>query len=421
MFPICRSLTGDGVRRTLQILKRELPELEVTEVPSGTKCFDWTVPDEWNIRGGHIIDPSGRKIVDFADNNLHVVGYSVPVDREISREDLDQHLHSNPDLPAHIPYVTSYYHRRWGFCVPHDLRTRMGPGTYRVKIDSTLGPGHLTYGELRLPGRTREEVLLSTYICHPSLANNEISGPVIAAALAQWLASLKQRRLSYRILFIPETIGSIVYLSRHLDELKERVVAGYMITCVGDDKAYSFLPSREGNTLADEMARHVLKHMVGDYQTYSFAYDRGSDERQYCAPGVDLPVATIARSLYAQYPEYHTSADNLQFISPAGLAGAYTAIQRCLAALDAHGYPRTGVLCEPHLGPRGLYPHTSGAGTYDVNHWDIQNLVAYADGSRSLLEIAEIVERPVWILEEALNRLIAAGVMTTSLRPAGAG
>jgi aminopeptidase-like protein len=404
----------------LNIIKRELPGLQISEVPSGTKCFDWTVPPEWNIRSAHIIDPSGRKIVDLADNNLHVVGYSEPVDREISREELDQHLHSTPDMPSHIPYVTSYYKRRWGFCVSQEQRARMGPGTYKVKIDSTLEPGHLTYAELRLPGQTQDEVLLSTYICHPSMANNELSGPVVATALGQWLSSLPNRRLSYRILFIPETIGSIVYLSRHLAELRERVIAGYMVTCVGDDRMYSFLPSREGNTLADNMARHVLKHMEADYHTYGYAYDRGSDERQYCAPGVDLPVATIARSLYAQYPEYHTSADNLQFISPAGLAGGFTALQRCLGALEVHVYPKTSVLCEPHLGPRGLYPQTSIAGAYDVNHWDIQNLVAYANGSHSLLEIAEIVNRPVWILEEALKRLVAAGVMTTAPRPSGA-
>lgn len=362
----------------------------------------------------------GRKVVDFADNNLHVVGYSEPVECEISREDLNEHLHSRPDMPWHIPYVTTYYQRGWGFCLSHYARTRLGPGIYKVKIDSTLAPGHLTYAELRLPGQVQDEVLLSTYICHPSMANNEVSGPVVATALGQWLSSLKNRRLSYRILFIPETIGSIVYLSRHLAELRERVIAGFMVTCVGDDRAYSFLPSRNGNTLADNMARHVLKHMEADYRTFSFAYDRGSDERQYCAPGVDLPVATIARSLFAQYPEYHTSADDLQLISPAGLAGGFTALQRCIGALESHAYPRTGVLCEPHLAPRGLYPKTSGAGVYDVNHWDIQNLVAYADGSRSLLEIAEILNRPVWILEEALNRLIAAGVMTTTPRPSGA-
>jgi aminopeptidase-like protein len=419
LFPICRSLTGDGVRETLRIIRRELPELLIHEVPTGTKCFDWTVPPEWNIRAAHIIDPSGRKIVDFADCNLHVVGYSEPVDREISREELDRHLHSTPYAPAHVPYVTSYYRRDWGFCVSHDLRSRMGPGTYKVKIDATLAPGHLTYAELRLPGRRKEEVLLSTYICHPSMANNEVSGPVVATALGQWLSSLPDRQLSYRIVFIPETIGSIVYLSRHLAELRERVIAGYIVTCVGDDRAYSFLPSREGNTLADNMARHVLKHLAPEYRTYSFAYDRGSDERQYCAPGIDLPVATIARSLYAQYPEYHTSADNLQFISPVGLAGGFTVLQRCLAALEAHAYPTTGVLCEPHLGPRGLYPHSAGLGAYDVNHWDIQNVIAYADGSRSLLEIAEILNRPVWILQEALSRVVAAGVIALSPQPSG--
>ncbi len=421
LFPICRSITGEGVRATLKILARDLPGLEIHEVPSGTKCFDWTVPQEWNIRGAHIVDPDGKKIVDFADNNLHVVGYSEPIDREMSRDELGEHLHSRPDMPFHIPYVTSYYTRNWGFCVTHEQRSRMGPGIYKVKIDSTLAPGRLTYAELRLPGRVKDEVLLSTYICHPSMANNEVSGPVVAAALGRWLSSLPGRRLSYRILFVPETIGSIVYLSRHLPELRERVIAGYMVTCVGDDRGYSFLPTRKGNTLADHTAQHILKHVDPDFRTYSFAYDRGSDERQYCAPGVDLPVATVCRSLYAQYPEYHTSADNLQVISASGLSGGFTALQRCIAALEAHGYPRTTVLCEPHLGPRGLYPATSGVGAHDVNHWDIQNLFAYADGTRSLLEIADLLNRPVWFLQDALKRLVSAGVMTVEPQRAGEG
>lgn len=419
LFPICRSITGDGLRATLHILKRELPALEIVEVPSGTRCFDWTVPPEWNIRAAHIIDPSGRKVVDFADNNLHVVGYSEPVDREMSREQLDAHLHSLPEMPTAIPYVTSYYKRRWGFCLSHNQRMALGPGNYRVKIDATLESGHLSYGELRLPGATEHEVLLSTYVCHPSMANNEISGPVVTTALAQWLAALSDRRLSYRILFIPETIGSIVYLSRHLAEMKRNTIAGYVITCVGDDRGYSYLPSRAGDTLADRMARHVLKHVAPDYRTYSFAYHRGSDERQYCAPGVDLPVATIARSLYAQYPEYHTSADDLSVISPTGLEGSFGVLQRCLGALEADSCPKANFLCEPHLGPRGLYPSTGGMTEYALNHWDVQNIIAYADGTRSLFELAELLDRPVWVLQEALERVVAAGVVSAPPRAFG--
>lgn len=420
LFPICRSITGAGLRATLDILKRELPDLQIVDVPSGTRCFDWVVPPEWNIRAAHIIDPTGRKVVDFADNNLHVVGYSEPVDCEISRQDLDAHLHSLPAMPTAIPYVTSYYKRQWGFCLTHEQRLALGPGTYRVKIDATLKPGHLTYGELRLPGATEHEVLLSTYICHPSMANNEVSGPVVTVALAQWLAALPQRRLSYRILFVPETIGSIVYLSRHVAELKARVVAGYVVTCVGDARAYSYLPSRAGNTLADQVARHVLKHTEPDYRTYDYAYHRGSDERQYCAPGVDLPVATIARSLYAQYPEYHTSADDLGIISPEGLSGAFTVFQRCLSALDSDTYPHASFLCEPHLGPRGLYPSTGGMKEYGLEHWDVQNVIAYADGKRSLLEIAELLDRPVWVLQDVLDRVASAGVVSVTPRTFGA-
>ncbi len=409
LFPICRSLTGEGVRDTLAILKERLPGLEIQEVPSGTKCFDWTVPDEWNIRDASLTGPSGETVAAFTDSNLHVVGYSVPVDRRLSLDDLQGHLHSLPELPDAIPYVTSYYNRNWGFCLPHRRRAALTPGTYRAFIDSTLAPGRLTYADLVLPGTSNQEVLVSTYVCHPSLANNELSGPVVSAQLARWLAERRERRLTYRFVFIPETIGSIVYLSRHLEHLKRHVVAGFNVTCVGDDRCYSYLPSRAGDTLADRVARHVLRHRAPDYLTYTFL-DRGSDERQYCAPGIDLPVASVMRSKYGTYSEYHTSLDDLTLVTPLGLQGGFDALKECIEALEMDTRYQATVLAEPQMGKRGLY---SSLGTRDID-WSVRmrmDLLAYCDGEHSLLDIADILGVPIAQTFPFIAELVEHGLL----------
>lgn len=317
-FPICRSITGDGVRETLRIISEIVP-LAIHEVSTGTAAFDWSVPRGWNIRDAYIADESGKKVVDFKRHNLHVVGYSNPVDKWVTLSELQDHLHSLPEQPNAIPYVTSYYKERWDFCISYEERTKLKDGRYHVYIDSSLKKGSLTYGEYLLEGETEQEIFLSTYVCHPSMANNELSGPAVAAFIAKWLAS-RPRRYTYRIIFIPETIGAITYLSRNLASMKKNVKAGFNLSRIGDERAYSYVASRYGDTLAHKVASNVFSFRHPDFIKYSFL-DRGSDERQYCSPGVDLPLVTLSRSKYGTYPEYHTSLDNLDLVTEKGLLG----------------------------------------------------------------------------------------------------
>lgn len=409
LFPIARSITGPGLRRTLGLLAEQLPGLTMHSVASGTPAFDWTVPDEWTLRDAYIADASGRRVVDMHASNLHVMGYSEPVDRWMERDELDAHLHSLPELPDAIPYVTSYYTRRWGFCLADAQRRALPPGRYRAVVDADLRPGRLDYAELVIPGRSAEEVLVSTYVCHPSMANNELSGPVVATALARWLAALPERRYTYRFVFLPETIGSIVYLSQRLAHLKQHVVAGFNVTCIGDERCYSYLPSRAGDTLADRAALHVLRHLDPGFRRYRWL-DRGSDERQYCAPGVDLPVATIMRSKYGEYPEYHTSRDDLSLVTPAGLAGGFGALRRAVAALEHNLTLRCTVLGEPQLGKRGLYP-TLSTRESGLQVRAMMNMISYCDGRHDLLAIAELIDEPIARLAELARPLIEAGLL----------
>jgi len=404
LWPINRSITGDGVRETLRIIKEEIPDLEITEVPSGTRVFDWEIPKEWQVKQAYIITPSGKKICDFNSNNLHLIGYSCPVNIRLSLSDLQEHLHSLPNQPNAIPYITSYYKERWGFCLTHEERQILEDGEYEVFIDSQHFNGSLTYGELFIKGDSSREVFISTYICHPSMANNELSGPCVSTFLAKQIKILKNLRYSYRFVFIPETIGSITYLSRNIDHLKRNVFAGFNVSCVGDNRDYSYLPSRNGETISDRVAKHVLSHICPTYKRYTWR-DRGSDERQYCSPGVDLPIASIMRTKYGEYDEYHTSLDDLtKVVTSEGLDGGYQALWKAIEALEKNCFPKIAVLCEPQLGKRGLYP-TLSTKTSGAEVKLMMDLITWSDGTRSLIDMAEICKAPVWDLYPIIESL----------------
>lgn len=409
LFPICRSITGDGVRKTLRIIQREIPELKIFEVPTGTKVFDWIVPKEWNIKGGYIETLEGKKVIDFADTNLHVMGYSLPIDKIVSREELLEMCYTIPEQPDYIPYVTSYYKERSGFCLSEKQKQALTEDTYHVVIDSTLENGSLTYGELLIPGNSKDEIFLSTYVCHPSMANNELSGPAVAVELAKYILANKDRRYSYRIIFIPETIGSITYLSKNLDYMQKHVIAGYNISCVGDDRTYSYVESPYADTLADRVAQNVLNFHYPEYKRYSFLH-RGSDERQYCSPLVHLPLCAICRSKYEEYPEYHTSADNLNLVSPNGLYGAFEVYRKCIDLLENNYMYIVTTPCEPQLGKRGLYPTLSRRGSINETR-SMTAFIAYADGKHDLVDISNRINVPIDRLLPIIKKLLDNGLI----------
>lgn len=393
LFPICRSITGNGVRETLKILGEYTEGLNIYEIPTGTKAFDWTVPKEWSIRQAYIEDESGNRILDFKEHNLHVMGYSSPVEQWVNLEQLKKFIYTQEDQPDVIPYVTSYYKEQFGFCMTKRQKDSLRPGLYHMVIDSELFDGSLTYGEIVIPGKTEEEILLSTYICHPSMANNECSGPALAITLTRWLREIKDRRYTYRILFLPETIGSITYLSKNLEWLKRHVKAGFVLSCVGDNRDYSIVESRYGNTLADKALKCILSSHTRQYTAYTFL-QRGSDERQYNSPGIDLPVAVFCRSKYGEYPEYHTSADSMDLVCAEGFTGAFEVMSKTIILLERNRRYKVKVLCEPQLGKRGLYPTVSQKGIYQ----DIavmRNFIAYADGTMDLIDISQKIKEDI--------------------------
>ncbi len=404
LWPINRSITGEGLRKTLSQISKHLPALKIKSVKSNTKVFDWKVPKEWSVKEAYIITPSGKKICDFSKNNLHLIGYSTPFKGSITLDELKKHLYTLPEQPNAIPYITSYYNERWGFCITKEQFDTLENGTYKVIIDTNLFDGVLNYAELFIKGKNDKEIFLSTYVCHPSMANNELSGPTVVTFLAKWLQQISETEYSYRIIFIPETIGSITYLSRNYKDMKNKVFAGFNVTCVGDDRAYSYVPSRNGLTISDLIAKHVLKWTDPNFVNYSW-FDRGSDERQYCAPGIDLPVASILRSKYGEYPEYHTSLDDLKkVVTPKGLDGGYWAIRRAIEAIERNKTYMISILCEPQMGKRGLYPTLSTKNPKGEIKF-MMNFLSLCDGKNSLLEIADRLKVPIWDLYKLVEKL----------------
>ena len=409
LYPICRSITGDGVRRTLDIIGRHIP-LQRSEVPSGTPVFDWTVPKEWNIRDAYIQDPSGKKVVDFAQSNLHVVSYSQPVKTRLPLAELRARLHSLPEHPDWIPYRTSYYNETWGFCLNDRQLQALPEGEYEVFIDSTLADGHLSYGEYLLPGDSADEVLLSCHICHPSLANDNLSGIALLAQIAQALQARPRRRYSYRFLFIPGTIGSITWLARN-EEHVDRIRHGLVVTCVGDGGRFTYKKSRRGNADIDRAALHVLATTTDDHEVIEF-YPYGYDERQYCSPGFNLPVGSLSRSTHGRYVEYHTSADDLQLVQPTYLAES---LEKYLAVIDVlehdRVYRNTQPKCEPQLGRRGLYRAIGAGTTQRTDEMALLWVLNMSDGEHGLLDIAERARMPFDRIARAAAALVACNLL----------
>jgi aminopeptidase-like protein len=408
LYPICRSITGDGIRQTLAMIQGRIP-LQIFEVPTGTPVFDWTVPKEWNIRDAYIKDHDGKRAVDFQQNNLHIVNYSTPVRTTLPLSQLRSHLFTLPEHPDWIPYRTSYYQESWGFCLSHNQMLALKDGDYEVCIDSTLEEGRLTYGECYVQGHSSDEVLISCHACHPSLANDNLSGLTVATFLAQLLAR-HDLRYSYRFLFIPGTIGAITWLARNHENVG-RIRHGLVLTGIGDAGGFHYKKSRRGNAEIDRVAEHVLRHSSNSPEILEFS-PYGYDERQYCSPGFNLPVGCLMRSVWGTFPEYHTSADNLDFIRPEQLAESLRVCADIVDVLeDNRRYRNLSPFCEPQLGKRNLYRPTGGdsiGGEINARLW-VLNL---SDGEHSLLDIAERSGLPFSAIRDACKLLCESELLS---------
>ncbi|MEM8897692.1 MAG: DUF4910 domain-containing protein [Bacteroidota bacterium] len=410
LYPICRSITGDGVRQTLAILQ-EINPLEIFEVPSGEAVFDWTVPKEWNIKDAWIKNGRGEKIVDFQEHSLHILNYSIPIHEKMNWEELKSHIYTLPAQPDLIPYRTSYYSENWGFCMRHKDFELLGEGKYEVFIDSSLDEGSLTYGELFIPGKSEEEVLFSTHICHPSLANDNLSGMLVCSMLAQWLRE-RENRYSYRFVFIPGTIGAITWLAKN-EEKTENIKYGLVAPLLGDEGGFTYKKSRRGDTEIDSMVAHVLKMEGVDHQVREFS-PYGYDERQYCSPGFNLAVGNLCRTPYSEFPEYHTSGDNLEFVKDDSLKESLEILKKIVGSLEANQtYINLSPMCEPQLGKRGLYDATGGSSNVKDARMAMLWLLNQCDGTNDLLQISIKSGYSIELLEEVTQILLAKGLLKT--------
>lgn len=418
IYPLQRSITGNPVRETLKILSDYISstgsELNVYEIPTGTKVFDWIIPQEWRVTDAYLKDAEGTIVASYNDNCLHVMGYSAPIDAIMELEELQTVIHTQTDQPDVIPYVTSYYSKQPGFCMSEKQFRELKPGKYHIKIESEFYDGSLTYADLLIKGKTDDEILISTYSCHPSMANDNCSGLALAAGLAKYLFGVKDRRYTYRFVFAPETIGVIAYLSQNsnLEYMRQHVKAGFVLSCVGDNGNYSMIQSPSGDSLSDKVLSSILNSLDVDsdrIKIHSFL-DRGSDERQYNAPGVELGVVGFCRTKYWDFPEYHTSDDTMEFVSCEGFLGSFSVMKKVIETIEYNDSYVTTVPCEPQLGKRGLYPNVSQKNTYDEVA-PMLNFLAYANGKRDLLEISEIIHCSVDRLIPIIDKLILNGLI----------
>jgi aminopeptidase-like protein len=416
LFPINRSLSGEGVRSTLNYLQKILPELKIKGFDSGSSVCDWTIPDEWGVEVAFIADMNGNHVLDYAWNNLHLVGYSESVDCIMTKSQLAERVHYLEEQPDLIPYVTSYYKRTWGFCIEYNRWKSLADEQYRVVIVSRLFKGQLNYGEIYLPGSSKQEILLSSYICHPSMFSNELSGPIVLTAVFDFLDNLPSRHYSYRGLLLPETIGSIAYLHENISEMKKNIIAGWVLTCLADEGDFSYIPSRLGQSYADRMTLKFASENKLALKKYTWL-DRGSDERQYSSPLVDLPICSVTRTKYDEYAEYHTSADDLKYGSKKGLFGSFEFYRNLIREIEKTRTPRINVLGEPQMGRRNLYPTTSKVGGGDsmvgqVSVQQLMNVISFLDGQHNMEEIAKKCALSQKQVDSALQILEIEGLIT---------
>lgn len=414
LWPITRSITGPGFRKSIEILQQDIP-FDLQSIPSGTAVFDWEIPPEWKIRKAKLTGPNGDTYADVDETNLAVVNYSHPVDKRLSREELEPHLYTLPDLPNATPYVTSYYERNWGFCLPYTTYNSLPDGEYHVHIDSELDEsGDLNYAHTVLNGESDREILLSSYLCHPSLANNELSGPLTMAALYRRIAAWEDRKFTYRFVIVPETIGSLAYLSRYGDQLQENLVAGLVLTCLGGPKGtLSYKQTRREDALIDTVVKHIDERMDRKFRIRQFDIG-GSDERQYCSPGFNLPVGQFARTVYGTYEEYHTSLDTKEFMGVGSLVESAEAIEEVLETLEYAGYYlNQEPYGEPMMSKRDLYPTVNDPDNYDEGNLvdTMMRVLSYSDGTVPVVSVADRYDMPVEELQLAVDQLCSAGLI----------